>query len=179
MFKYKWISFTAVFFLVLALTAGCQKNGVEKKDQTTAPVTDKPEADVPPEGGTEELPGHVEGSGKEPEVKATAEPVSVLTADEFKKALASNRIVLVDFYADWCGPCRMIKPIIKELASDYAGKITVAKVDTDKARELAVAQGVTGIPDVRLYVDGKLKEKFIGARSRSEYMNAIDNALKE
>jgi len=74
-----------------------------------------------------------------------------------------GRIVLVDFYADWCGPCRMLSPILENVAAENRATVSVCKVNVDKFRDLATQQGVSGIPDVRIFVDGKQKDQFVGA----------------
>ena len=78
-----------------------------------------------------------------------------------------GRIVLVDFYADWCGPCRMLSPILEKVAEEHSATVSVCKVNVDQFRELAGQQGVNGIPDVRIFVDGKLQDKFVGALPES------------
>ena len=84
-----------------------------------------------------------------------------------------GRITIVDYYADWCGPCRMLSPILEKIADENRSTVTICKVNVDKFRDLAAQQGVSGIPDVRIYVDGKMKEKFIGALPEQEVRKRI------
>lgn len=87
-----------------------------------------------------------------------------LDEDEFDDfTRISGRLVVVDFYADWCGPCRQLGPILEKLTREFDGTVVLGKVDVDQAKGLARRMGVNGIPDVRLYLDGKEVESFKGA----------------
>jgi thioredoxin 1 len=70
--------------------------------------------------------------------------------------------VLVDFYAPWCGPCKMLAPVLEQLAMDYAGRLASAKVDVDEAGELATRLGITGVPTLILFRDGHIVDKMVG-----------------
>ncbi len=74
---------------------------------------------------------------------------------------ASNPVV-VDFYADWCGPCRMMSPVVEQLADEYAGKVTIGKVDVDVNQEIAIRYGIMGIPTLGMFSGGKLVDRLIG-----------------
>ncbi len=74
-----------------------------------------------------------------------------------------GRLMVVDFHADWCGPCKVLGPLLEQVAGEFGGKVSIGKVDIDQARELAQKEGVSSIPDVRLYREGKLVDKFVGA----------------
>lgn len=83
--------------------------------------------------------------------------------------------VVVDFYAVWCGPCKMLSPIFEELEGKYAGKVKFVKVDTDQAEALAMKFGISAIPTVLLFEDGALKDGFVGLRSKADieaFLNA-------
>ncbi|MDR3278674.1 MAG: thioredoxin [Oscillospiraceae bacterium] len=95
-----------------------------------------------------------------------------LTTDNFNEAVASGT-VLVDFWADWCGPCKMLAPIIEELAEEYAESVTVAKLDTDAHGEIAAALGIQGIPTVILYRDGAETARFVGVQPKARYAEAL------
>ena len=69
---------------------------------------------------------------------------------------------MVDFYADWCGPCRMMTPVVEQLAGEYAGKVTIGKLDVDNNQEIAIRYGVQGIPTLGLFRDGKLVDRLVG-----------------
>lgn len=85
--------------------------------------------------------------------------------------------VVVDFWAEWCGPCRMVSPIIDELASDYDGRVNFAKVNVDKAQDIASKYGIMSIPTVILFNKGEEVTKHIGAASKDNFRSMIDKAL--
>ncbi len=85
--------------------------------------------------------------------------------------------VFVDFWAEWCGPCRMVSPVIDELANDYDGKIKFVKVNVDKAQELASKYQVYSIPTLIIFKNGELVGQQLGAASKESYQGMIDRAL--
>ncbi len=100
-----------------------------------------------------------------------------LTADTFDdQVLEADRPVLVDFYADWCPPCRVLAPTIDELAGEYAGRAIVAKVNVDEAPELAQRYGISSIPTVLIFRDGEVAKKFVGLASKGEFSEALDES---
>ena len=82
--------------------------------------------------------------------------------------------VLVDFWAEWCQPCRMLAPTIDEIAGEYTGKAKVGKVDTDSNREISMQYGISAIPTVILFQGGEVKKKFVGLASKDQFATAID-----
>jgi thioredoxin 1 len=93
------------------------------------------------------------------------------------EVLNATQPVLVDFWAEWCGPCLMLAPTIDELATEYAGKVKVGKCDVDKAPKLAAQYGVQNIPTVLLFVSGKAAQRVVGAKNKREYKTILDEAL--
>jgi len=101
-----------------------------------------------------------------------------LTDENFDaEVLNADVPVLVDFWAEWCMPCKMLAPTIDEIAEEYAGRIKVGKVDTDSARQAAGKLGISAIPTVILFKDGALSKKFVGLQSKQDLKAAIDEAL--
>jgi thioredoxin 1 len=98
--------------------------------------------------------------------------------DNFEQeVIQSNVPVMVDFWATWCGPCRIIAPYIEELAKEYEGKAKVCKVDVDSSQKTAMQFGIRSIPTVLLFKDGKLTDQIIGANSRQHYEERLKNLL--
>jgi len=99
-----------------------------------------------------------------------------LNDDEFDMNIAEG-ITLVDFWAPWCGPCRMQTPILEELAESIEGRVKIAKVNTDEASGVARGLGVQAIPTLILFKDGKELQRFIGVQPKDILMDAIGSAL--
>jgi thioredoxin 1 len=91
--------------------------------------------------------------------------------------LKSDKPVVVDFWAAWCGPCRTLAPTIEELATDYEGKVTVGKLDVDGNTEFAAKYGVRNIPTVLVFKDGEIVNRQVGVSPKKVYADAIDAAL--
>lgn len=85
--------------------------------------------------------------------------------------------VLVDFWAPWCGPCRMLAPIIEQIADEFAGKAKVCKLNTDEARDTAVEFGISAIPTVILFKDGQIQKKWVGLTSKKDISDTISKVL--
>ena len=96
------------------------------------------------------------------------------TADKFESdVLASQKPVVVDFWAEWCGPCRMISPILEEIAEEYREKLTIAKVNVDHEPDLAMRYNVTGIPLLGVFKGGQMVKQLVGARPKADLLNEL------
>jgi len=94
-----------------------------------------------------------------------------------EQVLKSAQPVLVDFWAEWCGPCRMLAPTVEKLATDYATKLKVGKIDTDSNRELAMRYQIDSIPTVLIFKGGQIAKKFVGLRKEQDFKDAINAIL--
>src|SRR5690554_5234796 len=106
-----------------------------------------------------------------------AKPVELTDSNFDNEVLTSDTPVLVDFWAEWCGPCRMIGPVVEELASDYAGKVKVGKVDVDSNPEVSVKYGIRSIPALLIFKNGEVVDQIIGAVPNSHLTKQLEAQL--
>jgi len=101
--------------------------------------------------------------------------ITTLTQDNFdQQVLKSTTPVLVDFWAEWCGPCKMISPILDELADEYSGRVNIGKVNVDDNQGLAAEYGVRSIPTLLIFRNGQVAEQIVGAKSKRDLKASID-----
>jgi len=104
-----------------------------------------------------------------------SDKVLTLTNNNFKaEVLEASEPVLVDYWAPWCSPCRMIGPIVDELAGEYLGKIKVGKVNVDENREIAIEYGVMSIPTLIVFKDGKAVDRVVGFKSKKDLQAVLE-----
>lgn len=112
-----------------------------------------------------------------PNLKINIMALAITDATFEEVVLQSDKPVLVDFWAAWCGPCRMVGPIIDEISNEYDGKAVVGKVDVDSNQEFAAKYGVRNIPTVLVFDKGEVVGRQVGVAQKSTYTNAIDALL--
>jgi thioredoxin 1 len=109
--------------------------------------------------------------------QSATKPVAVTDEDFGEKVLGAEQPVLVDFWAEWCAPCRALGPVIDSLSEEYEGKVTVAKVDVDANQQIAMKYGIRSIPTVMLFDKGEIVESFVGVRPKGDYAAALDKSV--
>ena len=106
-----------------------------------------------------------------------SDAIVILDEDNFDEVINSDTPVLVDFWAEWCGPCRMIAPVLDELAEEYAGKVVIGKVNVDDSQDLASRFGIMSIPNLKVFKKGVEVENIIGATPKATLQAALERQL--
>ena len=108
-----------------------------------------------------------------------SKPMDVDDTNFDAEALQSDIPVLVDFWAEWCGPCKMIAPIVEELSREYDGRVKFLKVDTDKAQQIPARYGIRGIPTLIVFNKGKVVDQVVGATPKPTLSDLLDKVLAD
>ncbi len=107
-----------------------------------------------------------------------ASNIVTLTQENFQKeVLQSSQPILVDFWAEWCGPCKMLAPILDELAGEYDGRVRIGKVNIDEYQNLAAQFGIRSIPTLLMFKQGQVSDQVVGARSKRDLKATFDRAI--
>ncbi len=104
------------------------------------------------------------------------EKVTAVTFNDL--VLKSETPVLVDFWAEWCGPCKAVAPILEEISNEYAGKIKIVKLNTDEEGPIAMKYGISSIPTMNLFVGGQIVKSIVGARPKPAIVKELSDYLK-
>lgn len=107
---------------------------------------------------------------------ASANILTLTDGNFSQEVLTSPQAVLVDFWAEWCGPCKMIAPILEELATEYEGRVKIGKVNIDDFQNLASQYGIRAIPTLLLFKGGQVAEQIVGLRSKRDLKSSLDKA---
>jgi thioredoxin 1 len=100
-----------------------------------------------------------------------------VTDENFNEILSENKLVVLDFWAEWCGPCRMVGPIIDELGSEYEGRVIIGKVNVDDNNEITAQFGIRNIPTVLFFKNQEIVDKYVGAAPKSTFIEKIEQLL--
>lgn len=101
----------------------------------------------------------------------------VITNANIEEVISSSKVVVIDFWATWCGPCRVLAPTVSDVASDFEGKAVVAKCNVDDCEEVSVKYGIRNIPTLLFFQNGELKDRTVGVVSRQEISAKIESLL--
>ena len=101
----------------------------------------------------------------------------VVTDENYKDLLNGDKLVVLDFWAEWCGPCRMVGPIIDELANEYEGRVAIGKVDVDDNDNIVSEYGIRNIPTVLFFKGGEVVDKQVGAAGKEAFAEKINNLI--
>lgn len=100
-----------------------------------------------------------------------------ISAENFEDTISGNDIVLVDFWAEWCGPCRMVAPVLEQIASENEGKIRLAKLNVDDAPAVAQRFSIMSIPTLMVFKDGVMKKKIVGAKGKGQLLEELSEFI--
>jgi thioredoxin 1 len=107
-----------------------------------------------------------------------SDAVNSVTVDTFdQEVIQSTNLVMVDFWATWCGPCKIVAPVVEELAKEYEGKVTFVKVNTDENQDLATKYNIRGIPTLMFFKEGNIADQVVGAVPKAQLKSKIDSLL--
>ena len=101
----------------------------------------------------------------------------LVTDNNFEEVISNNSLVLIDFWAEWCGPCRAIAPILDDIAAEHGAKLKIVKLNTDEESAIAIKYGVTSIPMLNVYVNGEVVKTIIGAKPKPALLKELEGFI--
>ena len=104
--------------------------------------------------------------------------MKIVNSDEFKSIIETNEIVIVDFFATWCGPCKMLAPVLEEVEAELNGKVAIIKIDVDKEVELSNHYHINSIPTILIFKNGTIADSAIGYRSKKNIIDMVEKIAK-
>lgn len=104
---------------------------------------------------------------------------TIISELNVEDVLASSSVVMVDFWASWCGPCRILSPTVDEIAAEYAGRATVAKCNVDDCESISFKYGIRNIPTLLFFKDGQLVDRMVGAQQKSAIVEKLENLINQ
>jgi thioredoxin len=128
-----------------------------------------------------EMAGRLSKPGRKPQAGASASTTAGSWVSSVPQGgydafrTQTGKLAVIDFYADWCGPCRKLAPILEKIANEQGGKILIGKINVDQNRELAASEGVRDIPDVRIFLNGREVDRFIGLPAENEVRRRLES----
>jgi thioredoxin 1 len=161
--------FNLLFFSTILIS--CNSESIKNQDSSDI-TTDEAKKETLVSDNTSTDSSKTESSDTE-----ISEPINVGDSNFNQLVLKSDKLIIVDFWADWCGPCRMIAPVLKNIAKEYKGKVIVAKVDVDKNQAVSARYNIQNLPTTMFFKNGQPVDQLVGALPKEVFVNKVNQHL--